>query len=306
MTGVELAAVEPIGVLAHYNLLEVLEPSGPGDLFRARDTIRGRTVIIRRLPDGFVTGKARDELERATRTLAQVSHPNVIRLFDVGDDAGRLYLVFEHLKGQSLRRELSGHPLRVRRAVQLAIQIADAVADANAAGYLHSGLSPDSVVITVRGHAKIPAHELACRFGFDSTAQPPRLRDYQSPEEEAGEQATERSDVFSAGAILYEMLTARQPTPRGSSRPSATNPHVPPQLDGVALIAIAPNPVHRYATASDLVRELRAVDEHLDTHGAPDDEDVAFAMPGRRFRALAVAVAVLSGLAAGWWWFTQA
>lgn len=306
MTGLLQAGVEPIGVLAHYNLLEALEPSGPGELFRARDTIRGRTVIIRRLPAGFATGAARDELEQATRTLARVSHPNVIRLFDVGDDAGRLYLVFEHLKGQSLRRELSGHPLRVRRAVQLAIQIADAVADANAAGYLHSGLSPDSVVITVRGHAKIPAHELACRFGFDASARPPKLRDYGSPEEDAGEQPNERSDVFSVGAILYEMLTARQPTPRGSARPSASNAHVPAQLDGVALIAIAPNPTHRYATASDLVRELRAVDDHLDAHGAADDEDVTFAMPGRRFRALGVAIALLIALAAGWWWITQA
>lgn len=301
----ETSQVTPIGVLAHYNLLETLESSGPGDLYRARDTMRGRTVLIRRLPAGFATGESRRQLESATRALAELSHPNVIRLFEVGDDEGRFYLVFEHLKGQSLRRELSGHPLRVRRAVQLAIQIGDAVADAHGAGYLHSGLSPESVVITVRGHAKIPAHELACRYGFDAAADPPSLRDYRSPEEEAGEAIDERSDVFSVGAILFEMLTARKPSPRGSARPSGTNPNVPELLDDVCLRAVAPRPALRIATVADLVRQLRAVDAHLDEHGAADDEDFGVAVPRRRVSAVAVAAGLVAVVAAVWWWAVQ-
>jgi serine/threonine protein kinase len=283
-----VSGLEPIGVIAHYNLLEALEPSGPGDLFRARDTIRGRTVIVRRLPAGFVSGEARARVEEAARALTALSHPNVIRLFEVGDDRGRLYLVFEHLKGQSLRSELSGHVLRVRRAVQLAIQIGDAVADAHSAGYLHAGLSPESVVITAKGHAKIPAHELACRYGFDASASPPRLRDYPSPEESSGDPVDERSDVFSVGAMLYEMLTARKPDPRGSALPSASNAHVPRALDAVAIRAVAPNPDRRYVTAEALVRELREIDSMLDVQGAADDEDLTHLVPRRTVRPVAV------------------
>ena len=299
-----MTGVEPIGVLAHYNLLEVLEPSGPGELFRARDTIRGRTVIIRRLPREFVGPDARERIENAARALARLSHPNIIRLFEVGDDAGCLYLVFEHLKGQSLRSELSGHVLRVRRAVQLGVQMADAVADAHAAGYLHSGLSPESIVVTAKGHAKIPAHELACRYGFDSTSTPLRLRDYPAPEELAGQAPDERSDVFSLGAMLYEMLTAKRPSARGSASPSAANPHVPKALDDVTLRAVAPNPERRYATAAALVRQLRAIDSLLDTHGSGDDEDFAHPAP-RTVNAVVIVGALLAALAALAWWFIR-
>jgi serine/threonine-protein kinase len=265
--------------------------------------MRGRTVIVRRLPADFVVGEARRQLELATRALAELSHPNVIRLFEVGDDEGRLYLVFEHLKGQSLRLELSGHPLRVRRAVQLAIQIGDAVADAHGAGYLHCGLSPESVVITVRGHAKIPAHELACRHGFDASSNPPSLRDYRSPEEEAGEAVDERSDVFSVGAILFEMLTARRPSPRGSARPSGSNAHVPELLDDVCLRAVAPKPALRIGSVAALVQQLRAVDTYLDEHGSADDEDFGVPLPRRRVNALVVVLGLVALVAAAWWWW---
>lgn len=300
-----MTGVDPIGVLAHYNLLEALPASGPGELFRARDTMRGRTVLIRRLPADFLAADERAVTEKAAHALSQISHPNVLRLFELGDDGGRLYLVFEHLKGQSLRKELSGHVLRVRRAVQLAVQIGDAVADAHAAGYLHQGLSPESIVITARGHAKIPVHELACRYGFDASADPPRLFDYPSPEESAGSAADERADVFSVGAILYEMLTARRPSMRGAALLSASNSHVPPALDEVAYRAVSPNPEKRYATLADLVRELRRVDAILDAQGSSDDETLAYGKPTRRINAVAVAGLVLIAVAVLTWWLTR-
>ncbi len=306
MSAPGLTGVEPIGVLAHYNLLEALDASGPGELFRARDTIRGRTVIIRRLSDSSLAPEARQRVEDAARALSHLSHPNVIRLFEVGDDGGRLFLVFEHCKGQSLRTELSGHVLRVRRAVQLGVQLADALADAHAAGYLHGGLSPESVVITTKGHAKIPVHELACRYGFDSSSSPPRLRDYQSPEEAAGQVADERSDVFSVGAMLYEMLTAKRPSIRGSALPSVVNSHVPTFLDEVALRAVAPNPEKRYESAAALTRELRRIDARLDAEGCTDDEDFPHAASPRHGNAIAIAGVLTAILAALLWWFTRA
>ena len=94
----------PIGVVAHYNLLEALEPSGPGELYRARDTRLGRTVTVRLLPHGYTASTAaRQELIAQARSMTALSHPNVITLFDAGEHDGRVYLVFEFLQGQSLR-----------------------------------------------------------------------------------------------------------------------------------------------------------------------------------------------------------
>src|SRR6266850_1036833 len=157
----------PIAVISHYNLLERLAPAGPGELFRARDTRKGRTVVVRVLPEEYV-------------------------------------------------------------------------ADAHACGYVHGGLSPDSVVITAKGHAKIPAFALASREGFAAPGEA-TLHDYDSPEEARGLPSDERSDIYSVCAVLFEMLTGRRPLHRGAAAPSANNRHVPPELDEVVLKAVAPN-----------------------------------------------------------------
>ena len=196
------AAPAPIGVIAHYNLLERLEVSGPGDLFRARDTKLGRTVAVRLLPEDFTVDRQR--LIAAARGLSALSHPNVTALFDVGEHDSRVYLAFEFQKGQSLRAESAGRPMNVRRAVEIAIQIANAVADAHAHGFGHGGLSPDSVVVSAKGRAKVPAFELASQSGFDKNGNDGRLIDYDAPEEARGEPPDDRSDVYSVGAILYE------------------------------------------------------------------------------------------------------
>ena len=111
----------PIGVVAHYNLLERLEPAGPGDLFRARDTRLGRTVTVRLLPSALTPDQAsRRSLIARALAVGSLSHPNVTTLFDAGELGDRVYLVFEFLSGQSLRAEMAGRPMNVRRAVELA------------------------------------------------------------------------------------------------------------------------------------------------------------------------------------------
>src|SRR5262245_34472476 len=113
----------PLGSIAHYTLLDVLEPGGPGDIFRARDTKAGRTVAVRLLPADFpADGDRRAALLTKAQSLTALSHPNIIALFDAGEHEGRTYLVFEFLKGMSLRGEMAGRPMKVRRALELAIQ----------------------------------------------------------------------------------------------------------------------------------------------------------------------------------------
>ncbi len=298
MTG----APAPLGVVAHYNLLEQLEPSGPGDLYRARDTKAGRTVAIRLLPADFTSDRA--ALITQARGLTSLSHPNVTTLFDVGEHDGRVYFAFEFQKGQSLRAEAAGRPMNVRRAVEIAIQISDAVADAHGAGFVHGGLSPESIVISAKGRAKIPAFELAAQGGFDHEGPEARLHDYESPEEANGEPPDDRSDIYSVGAILYEMLTTRRPMHRGASAPSASNPKVPKEVDAIVLKALAPNPASRYQSAVAFAGELRSSIAVLDALGvAGEEEELAQTSSTSVGRVLAMAGAMLLVAAALAWWF---
>lgn len=296
----------PLGTVAHYNLLERLEPVGPGELYRARDTHRGRTVSVRLLPSAFTPEP--DALLADARSLIALSHPNVITVFDAGRHKGGVFLVFEYLKGQSLRAEMSGRTLNARRALDLAVQITDAVGNAHGAGFLHGGLSPESIVVTAKGHAKIPAFHLAAPGGFADGDAAFRLRDYESPEEARGERPDERSDVFSVGAILYEMLTARRPNPKGAAAPGASNTGVPKELDEVVLKAVAPNPDNRYGSAAVLAAELRRVAAALDARGevADDDAEVPVVEPAAGgSRGVLIGVLILALVALAVWWFTR-
>jgi serine/threonine-protein kinase len=295
---VNASAPAPIGVIAHYNLLERLEPTGPGELYRARDTRLGRTVAVRLLPTDFTEDRPR--LIEGARGLSALSHPNITALFDVGDHAGRVYLAFEFQKGQSLRAEAAGRPMNVRRAVEIAIQIADAVADAHAHGFGHGGLSPDSVVISAKGRAKIPAFALASQSGFDHGG---RLIDYDAPEEARGERPDDRSDVYSVGAILYEMLTTRRPMHRGASAPSASNPKVPKELDDIVLKALAPNADARFQSAVAFAGALRGSIAVLDALGVAGEEEELTLTQSTSFGRVAAMAGVMLIVAAviAWW-----
>jgi eukaryotic-like serine/threonine-protein kinase len=291
-----------IGVVAHYNLLERLEPAGPGDLYRARDTRHGRTVIVRVLPPGANT-LDRTLLEHAM-SLASLSHANAITLFGSGLHDGRPFVAFERITGQSLRAEMAGRQMNARRAVELAVQIADAVAEAHGLGFVHSGLSPETIGITAKGHAKIPAFHLATVIGFDETSPEGRLVDYVSPEEARGEVPDERSDVYSIGAVLYEMVTARRPMHRGASAPSTANGKVPVALDAIILKAVAPNRERRYQSAAELAAALRAALPLLEFPEVP--ADVAREGDGASLGRVAVLTLILlSGVAGVAWWFMR-
>lgn len=301
-----MTATDPgaIGPVAHYNLLERLEPSGPGELFRARDTHRGRTVTVRLIPASATPdAAARQALIDQARALMPLSHPNIMALFDAGEHGDRVYLAFEFVKGQSLRAEMAGRPMNPRRALELAVQITDAVAGAHAAGFVHGGLSLDSVMVTVKGHAKIPTFHLASQVGFDQARAEAALHDYESPEEARGESPDDRSDVYSIGAVLYELLTTRRPSIRGASAPGRSHPGVPPELDALVLKALAPRPDLRYQSAAVLAADLRALVSALEARGiAADDAGPDATTRSSSLAAIAAALVLLGAAALVAWW----
>jgi serine/threonine-protein kinase len=304
---VNAASTSPIGVIAHYNLLERLEPSGPGDVYRARDTHHGRTVAIRLLPAEYAARpESRQGAIAEARARIALSHPNITALFDAGEHEGRVFFAFEFARGRSLSAEVGGRPMQLRRALELAVQLSDAAALLHAAGFTHRGLSPESVIVTEKGHAKIPASPLATLIGFDPAKGGLDLHDRESPEEARGESADERSDVYSVGAIVYEMLTARVPPLRGASAPSSWNARVPKELDEVLLKALAPNPASRTQSAAALAADLRAVAVSVDTRDAMDQEEAPAGdpQPSRAPMLAAAAILIVAALALAWY-FTR-
>jgi serine/threonine-protein kinase len=299
-------SLAPIGTVAHYNLLEHLEPSGPGDLFRARDTHRGRTVTLRLLPAGLGTGAGgTGGVVAEARARIALSHPNIIAIFDAGEQNDQVFIAFEFVRGRALRSEMAGRPMNVRRALELAIQMSDAVADTHASGIVHRGLSPDSVVVTEKGHAKIPTFAFGSRFGFDTATGDLDLLDYESPEEARVEVPDERSDVYSVAAITYEMLTTRRPPHRGASAPGSWNARVTPELDEVVLKALSPNVRTRCQSAAELSAALRRILSALDVRGDVEDDREADASRSAPWRAIVAAALVLALMAAAVWWLTR-
>ena len=318
--------------LAHYRLLEQIGAGGLGDVFRARDTKVGRTVAIKIVPDAIAGDPdARARLVADARLAASVSHPNVATLFEVGEDQGHLFLAIEFVPGEPLRQVIGGRPLHPRRAVEIAVQIADALAEAHAAGVRHLDLSPDTIVLTPKGTAKLLDLGLSAwtSGGRARTAAAVRLASegqtelttasYLSPEQALGGTVDDRSDLFSLGAVLFEMLTGRPafagatPTDQAlgvmqapAPPPGRLNPGVPAELDPIVERALAKTPDARYASAAAMAADLRSVAAVLDIRsGDSAPPSLVPAVAQRSWWPVVLALLVILALAAGlWWWLS--
>ena len=277
--------------VAHYIVLERLGWGALGDVFRARDTKVGRTVALMQPPAALVSdaGRRARFLEDARAAMA-LNHPNVAALFDVVEQDGRCYLAYEFAAGPSLGQEMAGVRLGVRRSVEIAAQIADALAEGHGRGIVHGDLRPDTVVVTPKGSTKIlnfgmvpwtaggTARRLAAVSPDALNADEAIVAAYLSPEQALGGSTDERSDLFSLGGMLCEMLTARHPfraptvqatvlnvIQSRAPAPSGANADVPPALDALLSRTLAKDIAARPLSAAALASELRAVAVQLDT-----------------------------------------
>jgi serine/threonine protein kinase len=273
--------------LGQYKILDRIGAGTLGDVYRARDTRLGRTVAVKLPGADFQSDRVRvDALSHDARIASVLSHPNIATLYEIGEEDGRLFLVFEFVPGEPLKRVIAGRPLNMRRAVDLATQMADALAEAHAAEVVHGGLTPDTVMITPKGNAKI------LDFGF--------VRWKKSPTPDG--ESDHRTDIEALGALLFEMLTGRPPS-EAAPRLGASMPGELDQIVGKALGAYAEG---GYEAAATLAAELRSIATVLEIRAA--SADPVRVVPVRRDRksrawigiAIVVVVAVFAALAAFW------
>jgi serine/threonine protein kinase len=276
--------------IAHYNILEPIGAGGMGEVFRARDTKVGRTVALKIVGPPVSGNAARLRRLREDAALAaQLSHPNIAALWDVGEYGRQTYLAYEFIAGRRLRDESGGVPMNLRRALDLAVQLADGVSDAHARGILHGDLRPDTVMVTAKGSAKILDFGMApwtrggalrARAASEPDALPPDavgVLAYLSPEQALGGAVDPRTDVFSLGVIVYELLTGTNPFAAATAGqtivnviqahvtpPSEANAAVPADLDPILARALAPDLAQRHQSAVALAADLRMVSAVLD------------------------------------------
>jgi serine/threonine protein kinase/tetratricopeptide (TPR) repeat protein/TolB-like protein len=283
-----------------YQIAETLGAGGMGDVYRARDLQLGRDVAVKFLPDRFALDPARlARFDREARAASSLNHPNIVTVHEVGELDGVPYIVMERVDGRTLRELLTDRPMALPIVLDIASQIADGLAKAHGAGIVHRDLKPDNLMVNADGYVKILDFGLAkvspdSSDGLESSASTttgtdPVVHDpdtkaggilgtvgYMSPEQAAGRGADFRSDQFSLGVILYEMLAGRRAFQRAShpqtlaaiieSEPEPVekyNPGVPAPVRWILGRCLAKRPEDRYAATLDLARELQVVREHL-------------------------------------------
>ena len=284
-------SLSPGARLGPYEVTGPLGAGGMGEVYKARDTRLDRTVAIKVLPAQFAADpRFRERFEREAKAISQLSHPHICMLHDVGRQDGIDYLVMEYLEGQTLAQRLYKGALPLDQALRYAVQIADALDKAHRQGIVHRDLKPGNIMLTKSG-AKLLDFGLAKASGraitgssssmlpttAPMTAQGTILGtlQYMAPEQLEGKEADSRSDIFSFGAIVYEMTTGKRAFEGNSAAnviaaivdrqlpPMSTlQPLTPPMLDRVANKCLAKNPDDRWQTAHDLSDELKWIAEH--------------------------------------------
>ncbi|HUL78475.1 MAG TPA: serine/threonine-protein kinase [Vicinamibacteria bacterium] len=320
----QLAAGRRVGP---YEVVSPVGAGGMGEVYRARDTRLGRDVALKVLPaDRSGDADRLRRFEREARAVAALNHPNILVVFDIGSEDGAPYVVFELLEGQTVRRRLDRAPLPVRKAIEHAIQICRGLSAAHATGILHRDLKPENLFLTSDGQVKIldfglaKLTEPAEGSGLDDletpTATDSRVQlgtvGYMSPEQVRGQRLDSRSDLFSLGAVLYEMLSGRRAFEGETSAdtlsailhrdpPEITSgpDRLPSGIERIVRRCLEKDPEERFQTARDLAFALEAVSGPSQAEASP-----IAAAPARRqwLPDGAAALLLLAGLAGAVLW----
>jgi len=314
--------------LGPYEILAPIGAGGMGEVYRARDTRLGRDVALKILRESFARDSDRlRRFEQEARSVAALNHPNILAIHDIGEQSGTQYLVSELLEGQSLRQELAGGPLALRRVSEYGSEIARGLAAAHEKNIIHRDLKPENIFVTRDGRVKILDFGLAkLATAADSSPDGATLETapaatspgvvlgtvgYMSPEQVRGEPADHRSDIFALGAILYEMVTGKRAFRKDTSWETMTailnedppelsgGKPLPPSLERLVRRCLEKKPLQRFQSARDLAFGLEGVSgsttaASATTAAAPKSQN-KWLLP-----SIAVAVSLILGAVAGW------
>jgi serine/threonine-protein kinase len=308
--------------ISHYRITGKLGEGGMGVVYRAEDTRLQRTVALKVLPGDSVSPADRERFLREAQSAAQVHHPNICPIFEVDEDQGRLFFVMALVEGPSLRTLLKQGPVPIERTVEIAAQVASGLDAAHRQGVIHRDIKSANIVEGLYGQPCILDFGLALRSdasrltrtgGFVGTPA------YMSPEQAEGRTVDHRTDLWSLGVVLYELLTGELPFRRDGELPtlyaivnenpkppSALRPGVPPVLDELVLKCLAKDPAHRYQSAVELSERLRQIQAGLSTANPTVTLDRSLSVlstkPGRKRLWIGAAVAALLVVSGGLYW----
>ena len=334
--------------ISHYRIVSKLGGGGMGVVYEAEDQRLGRRVALKFLPEELAQNpQARERFQREARAASALNHPNICTIYDIGEHENQLFIVMECLEGTTLKYRIEGKPMPVEQIVDFAAQVADALDVAHSAGIVHRDLKPANLFLTRRGQAKIldfglakvaggAAPQVETAGGLLPTAMDANLTSpgstvgtvaYMSPEQARGEQLDARTDLFSFGAVLYEMATGHQPFTGNTSaivfdailnKPPTSvvrfNPDLPAQLEAVISKCLEKDRSLRYQTAADLRADLQRLKRDTQSSKvAAVSGSAAVVQPQSRspkWPAFAVALSaavVIALLIAGYFggWFTR-
>ncbi|MEK6333655.1 MAG: protein kinase [Acidobacteriota bacterium] len=317
-------------LLGRYEIRALIGAGGMGEVYRARDTSLGRDVAVKVLPPDLSLDIERlRRFEQEARATSSLNHPNILMIFDIGTFEGSTYVVSELLEGETLRERLLSGTLPARKTIDYAVQIARGLASAHEKGIIHRDLKPENIFITSDGHAKILDFGLAKLLDTgvpddkSSEAQTKRVVTYagavlgsvgyMSPEQVRGRPVDARSDIFSLGVLLYEMVTGDRAFVGESAvetmnailkeepPPIQTQSRmIPLALDRVITHCLEKQPQDRFQTARDLAFGLESITSQSGVYSAiiPALEDKETTKPDRKWLAFAAAGLIVAGLLA--------